>query len=135
MGGGYKGYYSSTRKNYWLSVQIVPLQRIYSGASGFSTQHAGRLDYYFNNTIAIGQISNNVYFGSHSGSANFPIMGSDSYPYSKYNLLDNATRDVILDLLPESWLMYMKNEYAYDYTQYIYQYSHDDLVADGIEQS
>lgn len=113
------------------------MQRIYSGATAFDVRYASSdLDYYFNSGIAIGQISNNIYFGTwNSNRTTVPIRTViDGNPYPKYNLLDDTVKDAILDLLPESWLMYMKNG-SYDCTKYVYQYNHDDLVADGIEQS
>ena len=76
------------------------------------------------------QKDNYIYIGNKA--LNIPPIQDN---YSKYNLLDNTARDAVLDLLPESWLIYMQNVEGYSLTKYVYQYNHDDLVADGIEQS
>lgn len=104
------------------------LPRFYSGAKADNTYYLLEGWQFVMSAICLGKFGDYVYFSSSSSLAPLCIYTNGSLQrYEKYNITtDNTAISNILDLLPESWYSTLGKVNG------LYQYRHDDLVADGI---
>lgn len=117
------------------------MARLYSGVAAGSKSRGNRDSWYITmSTACLGQIGNTVYLSNISTPEtpyvpSSPLQNSAREHYPKYTLLNDEQAQAIIDYLPESWVAALHNVNGFNLLRYVYAYNHDDLVADGIEQS
>ena len=116
------------------------LQRFYSGANNAigAGYNPYRGYYIILGTYVLGQLGDSVYMiVPYSNPIRYYTPPTDESYYDKYEYIkfSEAEDHFIWDYLPESWIAHLNSLITNNVYKNLCIFNHNDLVADGIEQS